>query len=319
MKIIVGDEHAGARLDKVLTRLFPVFSRTFLQQCVRQGLVLVDGAVMRPRDLIHGGEQIAFDVHNSETIQMDSDGVPVGEDIALTVVYEDSEMLVVEKPVGMLVHPGAGHPDGTLVNALLYRCSVLKLLPRAGIIHRLDKDTSGILVVAKTRAAHKSLTDQMQARQVRREYLCLGHGRVISGGCIDAPVGRHPRARQRMAVVANGRKAVTHYRVAQRFLHHTLLKVRLETGRTHQIRVHMANIHHPVVGDATYGLRQCKLSDIAPELSEALRQFGHQALHACNIELKHPVTGRNRQWKSQAPQDMLDLLDLLSRHTPVDG
>ena len=315
---VLDEEHAGARLDRVLVELFPTFSRTFLQRCIKRGQVLVDGAVMRPRDLVHGGEKIILDAGNVEVRQAGATGSLAAENIPLAVVHEDDVMLVVDKPVGMIVHPGAGHPRGTLVNALLYHHPPLKFLPRAGIVHRLDKDTSGVLAVAKTHAAHKFLTEQMQAREIRREYLCLVHGRVISGGSIDAPIGRHPRARQRMAVVPGGRKAVTHYRVVRRFLHHTLLEVHLETGRTHQIRVHMASIRHPVVGDPTYGSRRCNPSRADPKLSEALRQFRHQALHARSIGFKHPSTGKQRQWESRPPSDIFALLDLLSRYTPAE-
>ncbi len=317
LQAVLDEEHAGERLDRVLAELFPAFSRTFLQRCIKQGQVLVDGAVMRPRDLVRGGERITFDAGDRIAWQEQAAGSLVAEDIPLTLVHEDDAMLVVDKPVGMIVHPGAGHPDGTLVNALLYHHPPLEFLPRAGMVHRLDKDTSGVLVVAKTHAAHKSLTEQMQAREIYREYLCLVHGRVISGGSIDAPVGRHPQARQRMAVVAGGRKAVTHYRVVERFLCHTLLKVRLETGRTHQIRVHMANIRHPVVGDPVYGARRREPPQAASELSEALQQFRHQALHACSIGLKHPKTGEQRRWSSLPPSDLRGLLDLLSRHTSI--
>ena len=316
LQAVPGEEYAGTRLDRVLAELFPAFSRVFLQRCIKRGQVLVDGAVMRPRDLVRGGEKITLDAGDGGVRREGSAG-STAENIPLTVVHEDDETLVLDKPVGMIVHPGAGHPDGTLVNALLHHHPSLELLPRAGIVHRLDKGTSGLLVVAKTYAAHKSLTEQMQAREIRREYLCLVHGRVISGGFVDAAIGRHPQARQRMAVVAGGRRAVTHYRVARRFLYHTLLEVRLETGRTHQIRVHMASIRHPVVGDPVYGLRRREPSGVAPELSRVLCRLDHQALHACSIELKHPATGRKRRWESRPPSDICEMLELLSRHTPV--
>lgn len=319
LDIVIDEVYAGGRIDRVLAELFPAFSRSFLQKCIRRGQVLVDGAVARPRDLVRGGERVVFGIaDDADCAGTDCD--LVAEDIPLRTVYEDDGMLVVDKPVGMLVHPGAGHPGGTLINGLLYRYPELKFLPRAGIVHRLDKDTSGILVVARSHAAHRSLTEQMQSREVCREYLCLVHGRVIAGGSVDAPIGRHPRDRKRMAVVVGGREALTHYRVARHFAHHTLLRVRLSTGRTHQIRVHMAHIRYPVVGDTTYSMRRrYNLSGMNPGLSNALRTFGHQALHACHVTLKHPLTGEKFQWDTRPPRDMSDLLELLSLHTPAEG
>ena len=316
MNIVIDEKYAGVRLDKVLVELFPAFSRTFLQKCIKQGQVLVNGVVVRPRDLVNDGDSVDvdFDVNCNNFNGTRFDDALVGENIPLSVLHDDSELLVIDKPVGMVVHPGAGHPRGTLVNALLYYCSSLKFLPRAGIIHRLDKDTGGILVVAKTRTAHKFLIDQMQSRTVHREYLCLVHGVVISGGCINAPIGRHPRDRKRMAVVGSGREAVTHYRVLKRFIHHTLLSVRLETGRTHQIRVHMAYIRHPVVGDMTYGAHRCTSLSVGTSVFRVLQGFKHQALHACRLKLIHPKSGEHCEWTSDVPQDMRVLLDLLSAH-----
>ncbi len=319
LDVVIDKEYAGTRFDKVLADLFPAFSRAFLQRCIRQGWVLMDGAVMRPRDLVGGGERVVFEIARADMADATPDDVLAGEDIALSVLHDDDELLVLDKPVGMVVHPGAGRRGGTLVNALVFRYPPLKFLPRAGIVHRLDKDTSGLLVVAKTRAAYKSLVGQMQARAICREYLCLVHGAVISGGCVDAPIGRHPRDRKRMAVVAGGREAVTHYRVRERFRNHTLLDVRLETGRTHQIRVHLAHIRHPVVGDATYGGRGRTPPDADASVLEALQAFGHQALHACRLSLAHPTTGGTCEWQSGPPPDMQALLDILSAKAAVEG
>ena len=319
MNIVIDEEHSGVRLDKTLAELFPSFSRSFLQRCIRQGKVQVNGAAARPRDLVAGGEKVVFDLDRADSVP--DDGIR-GEDIPLSVVHDDGELLVIDKPVGMVVHPGAGHASKTLMNALVFHYPSLKFLPRAGIVHRLDKHTSGLLVVAVTHAAHKSLVDQMQARTICREYLCLVHGEVVTGGCVNAPLGRHPRNRKRMAVVSGGREAVTHYRVLERFRNHTLLKVRLDTGRTHQIRVHMAYLHYPVVGDAVYGCRRT-MSGMARKvetaLLEALDGFGHQALHAHRLMLTHPVSGEIREWRSEPPPDLRTLLDLLSAHAARDS
>ncbi len=311
LSVVIDEEYAGVRLDKALAELFPAFSRAFLQKCIRRGRVSVDGAAARPRDLVAGGEQVAFEFAPDDATDTPADATLAGEDLPLTVLHDDDALLVLDKPVGMVVHPGAGRAGGTLMNALVFRYPALRFLPRAGIVHRLDKDTSGLLVVAKTRAAHKSLVEQLQARTIRREYLCLVHGAVISGGCVDAPIGRHPRDRKRMAVVAGGREAVTHYRVRERFQNHTLLSVRLETGRTHQIRVHLAHIHYPVVGDATYSRRR-RPPPADAAVCKALRDFDHQALHACRLALTHPTTGERCEWRSEPPPDLRALLDLLS-------
>ena len=308
----IDEEYAGIRLDKVLAELFPTFSRAFLQQCIRQGKVRVNGVSARPRDPVVGGERVMLDLVRVDAVSGDE---IAGENIPLLVLHEDSELLILDKPAGMTVHPGAGQVGGTLVNALVFHYPSLKFLPRAGLVHRLDKGTSGLLVVARTRAAHKALVEQMQARTICREYLCLVHGTVIAGGCVDAPIGRHPRDRRRMAVVAGGREAVTHYRVSERFSEHTLLKVRLETGRTHQVRVHMAHIRRPVVGDAVYGGRRRVPPGAGAPVLTALREFSHQALHAQRLALTHPATGKVCEWRSEPPSDLRALLELLSAHT----
>jgi len=296
---------AGRRLDQVLAELFPDFSRSRLQQWLKAGDVLLDGAVVAPRYRVFGGEAVAIDA-----------GLPADSDvkaqaIALDIRYQDEFLLVVNKPAGLVVHPAAGNPDGTLQNALLHYDAALAALPRAGIVHRLDKDTSGLMVVARTLAAHKSLVGQLQARSVHREYQALVQGEVTAGGSIDAPIGRHPRDRLRMAVVASGKPAVTHYRVAQRFAAHTLLLARLETGRTHQIRVHMASIHHPLVGDPLYGGRLRMPAGASARLREALGGFKRQALHARRLELCHPASGETVGWEAQMPADFADLVATL--------
>ncbi len=314
--VVIDDEYAGVRLDKVMAELFPAFSRAFLQRHIKQGRVLVDGASARPRDLVAGGERLVFELGDDDVTGV-SEGALEGEDAPLDVVHDDDELLVVNKPAGVVVHPGAGRAAGTLVNALVFHYPALRFLPRAGVVHRLDKDTSGLLAVAKTPAAHKSLVEQLQARTVSREYLCLVHGAVISGGRIDAAIGRHPRDRKRMAVVAGGRDAVTHYRVLERFSGYTLLSVRLETGRTHQIRVHAAHIRHPVVGDATYGLRR-RAPVAGAELRQALQGLKRQFLHACRLGLAHPATGEPCKWRSEPPGDLDALLRFLRLHAAAN-
>ena len=298
LSAVIDEEYAGVRLDKALAGLFPAFSRTFLQGCIKRGRVLVNGAAAGVRDPVAGGERVILEIAGDDLAG--SGDALAGEDLPLAVVHKDDALLVIDKPAGMVVHPGAGNRSGTLVNALVFRCPELKFLPRAGLVHRLDKGTSGLLVVAKTREAHKSLVEQMQAREVRREYLCLVHGEVISGGCINEPIGRHPRDRKRMAVVPGGREAVTHYRVLGRLAGCTVLNVWLETGRTHQIRVHMAHIRHPIVGDPMYGGRQ-----------RGALEFARQALHAQRLALTHPVTGEVLEWRSDLPSDLGDLIDRL--------
>ena len=297
---------AGLRLDQALAELFPDYSRNRLQQWIRQGRVTVDGAVLRPRDKLGGGEWV--ELNAVEETRADH----TAQDIPLRVVFEDDHLLVIDKPAGMVVHPAAGHHDGTLLNALLFHLPALESLPRAGIVHRLDKETSGLLVVAKTLKTHKSLVEQLQARTVRREYLALTQGAMITGGTVDAPIGRHPSDRKRFAVTPTGKEAITHYRVVERFPHHTLVRVRLETGRTHQIRVHMAYLRFPLVGDPQYGRLRLP-PDAGPELTEALRSFKRQALHAARLALLHPESGRELQWQSPLPEDFTLLLKSLRK------
>lgn len=296
---------AGRRLDQVLAEALPEYSRGRLQRWIDQGLVLVDGTTRRRRDKVKGGEEVRVRPVPEPRNEC------VAEAIALDVLFEDDQLLVVNKPAGLVVHPAAGNRDGTLQNALLHRVPRLDLVPRAGIVHRLDKDTSGLLVVAKTLVAHKSLVDQLQRRSVYREYRALVQGTLVAGGTVDAPIGRHRVQRIRMAVVPGGRPAVTDYRVLERFGAHTLLAVRLQTGRTHQIRVHMAHIRHPIVGDRTYGGRPRPPRGGGERLVKALQGFPRQALHATALGVDHPVTGEAMRWEIPCPKDMRDLLELL--------
>jgi len=295
---------AGRRLDQALAELFPDYSRTLLQRWIRQGRVTVDGAVPRPRDKLSGGERIALQPAEEKRETC------VAQDIPLNIVFEDEHLIVIDKPAGLVVHPAAGHHDGTLQNALLHHDPSLATLPRCGIVHRLDKDTSGLMVVARSLRAHKSLVEQLQARTVKRRYLALVQGQVVAGGTVDAPIGRHPVDRKRFAVTPTGKEAVTHYRVAERFPHHTLLRVALETGRTHQIRVHMAHLRLPLVGDPHYG--RLRLPPGASEaLTAALRNFRRQALHAEKLSLVHPESGKTVSWKSPLPADFQRLLETM--------
>jgi 23S rRNA pseudouridine1911/1915/1917 synthase len=298
-------EQAGRRLDQALAELMPELSRSRLQQWIDGGQVRLDGAPCRRRDKVWGGEEVRLDA------VLEPRGGCSPEAIALDIVYEDDDLLVVNKPAGLVVHPAAGNPDGTLQNALLHHSPALDRVPRAGIVHRLDKDTSGLLVVAKTLAAHCSLVEQLQCRSVHREYRALVNGVLVAGGSVDAPIGRHPVHRTRMAVVAGGRSAVTHYRVLERFPVHTLLAVSLETGRTHQIRVHMAHIQHPLIGDKTYGGRPRPPKGASAALVQGLQGFPRQALHAIALGLKHPRTGEALRWEVPLPADLAALLGLL--------
>ncbi|MDH4283829.1 MAG: 23S rRNA pseudouridine(1911/1915/1917) synthase RluD [Gallionellaceae bacterium] len=294
-------EYAGLRLDQALAKLLPEYSRSRLQDWVAQGLVTLNGAPATARQKVWGGEAIAIapQPHPSEQPYQP-------EDIALDIVFEDDSILVINKPAGLVVHPGSGNWEGTLLNALLHHAPQLSQVPRAGIVHRLDKDTSGLLVVAKTIEAQTSLVRQLQARTVHREYFALAYGELTSGGTVDAPMSRHPTQRTKMAVVEKGKAAVTHYALVERFPGCTLLRCKLETGRTHQIRVHLASIHHPLVGDSTYlkGAPKCPAA-----LRPILTAFPRQALHAAQLGLKHPATGEWVEWQTPLPQDFAQLLE----------
>lgn len=299
---LIPPELAGLRLDQALARMFPEHSRSRLQTWVREGLVTVDAAPAAVKRKVWGGERVALAF--AATAAADEDR---GEQIPLEVVHEDDAILVIDKPAGLVVHPGPGNRRGTLVNALLHHAPELAGVPRAGVVHRLDKDTSGLLAVAKTLEAQTALVRQLAARTVRREYRALVHGRVAAEGEVDAPIGRHPTARTRMAVTTRGKPARTRYRVLERFADATLLAVTLETGRTHQIRVHMRAIGHPLVGDRTYGRR----AGLAP--GDPLAAFPRQALHAARLGLEHPSSGRWCEWRSPDPADLRGMIARLRR------
>lgn len=296
---------AGKRLDQVLAVLFADYSRSRLQQWIRDGHVTVDGQLLRPKDKVHAAQVIQVKV------TLEAEGEWQAEAIPLQIVYEDKSLIVINKPAGLVVHPAAGNRSGTLLNALIHHAPELVQLPRAGIVHRLDKDTSGLLVIARTLQAQKSLVEQLQARTVSREYLAVVTGVMTAGGTVDAPIGRHTTHRMRMAVVTSGKPARSHYRVVERYRAHTLIRVSLETGRTHQIRVHMAHIHYPLVGDPEYGGRRRLPAGATVRLTEVLQGFHRQALHAEKLALLHPRSGKPLEWQQAMPEDMQELIAAL--------
>ncbi len=297
VELTIPGDCAGLRLDQALARLLPDFSRSRLSAWVRRNLVTVDGCTAQPRQKLWGGEKICV------LPELDPQVLAFQpQDIPLDILYEDDTLLVVNKPAGLVVHPGSGNWQGTLLNALLQHAPALRNLPRAGIVHRLDKETSGLLVVAKTVVAQTDLVRQLQARTVSREYLAVAHGRIARDGKVESPIGRHPVKRTRMAVVVGGKPSVTYYHVVEHFAHATLLRCRLETGRTHQIRVHLDSIGHPLFGDPVYGRKSGRKSP--RELD-----FGRQALHAEKLGLIHPETKRAKTWHAKLPRDMQGLIE----------
>jgi 23S rRNA pseudouridine1911/1915/1917 synthase len=303
--LTLAPETAGLRFDQALAQALPQYSRARLKTWIESGAVQVDGRPLRGKDRVLGGEQVRIHA------QLPAHGRVQAEAMPLTVVFSDRSLLVLDKPAGVVVHPGAGNLRHTLQNALLALDPKLALVPRAGLVHRLDKDTSGLLLVARTPEAHTALTAAMAARQITREYLAVCTGAMTGGGTIDEPIGRHRRLRTRMAVRTDGRVAITHYRIEKRFRAHTLVRVTLETGRTHQIRVHLAHIGFPVVGDPVYGGRRRIPKGSSSALAAELQAFPRQALHAARLTLAHPLTHREHEWRSPLPEDMQGLLDAL--------
>jgi 23S rRNA pseudouridine1911/1915/1917 synthase len=298
---------AGLRLDQALARLLPQYSRSRLQGWIDAGAVQVDGRQLRGRDKVVGGEKVRIEA------RVEPEGHVTAEEIPLDVVFEDRALLVINKPAGLVVHPGAGNAAHTLQNALLAFDPKLAVVPRAGIVHRLDKDTSGLLVVARTPEVHTALVAAISEREVERHYIALCMGVMTAGGTVDEPIGRHRSQRTRMAVRSDGRAAVTHYRVMKRFRAHTLVRAELETGRTHQIRVHLSHIGYPIVGDPEYGGRRRLPAGASPELVSALEGFRRQALHAARLKLEHPVSGKEMEWEAPVPGDMAGLIGILER------
>ncbi len=305
-RLRLSPEAAGSRLDQALASALPQFSRSRLQSWIESGLVRVDGRQPKPRDKVLGGEQVVLEARFAASTRVAPEERPVD------VVYSDSHLLIVNKPAGLVVHPGAGNAHGTLQNALLALDPELALVPRAGIVHRLDKDTSGLLLVARTPEVHVALVDLLAERAIKREYLALAQGALTGGGTVAAAIGRHRSDRLKMSVRSDGREAITHYRIEKRFPVHTLLRVTLQTGRTHQIRVHLAHIGYPIVGDPVYGGRRRLPAGASPQLLAALAGFRRQALHAALLALQHPVTGKALRAEVPLPADFTSLLAVLA-------
>ncbi|KJV27046.1 23S rRNA pseudouridine(1911/1915/1917) synthase RluD [Pantoea sp. SM3] len=306
----VSEAQLGQRLDQTLAELFPDYSRSRIKEWILERRVSVNGIIIdKPKEKVFGGEQVSIDAEIEEAQRWEAQNIP------LNIVYEDDDILVINKPRGLVVHPGAGNPDGTVLNALLYHYPPIADVPRAGIVHRLDKDTTGLMVVAKTVPAQTHLVETLQLREITREYEAVAIGTMTAGGTVNEPMARHSTKRTHMAVHPMGKPATTHYRIMEHFRAHTRLRLRLETGRTHQIRVHMAHINHPLVGDPLYGGRPRPPKGASDAFIAALRGFDRQALHATMLRLYHPITGIEMEWHAPLPQDMVDLIDALKADT----
>src|SRR5574344_1550569 len=305
------ERHYGKRLDQALSDLFPDYSRTRIKEWILDDKVQLDGKVVNlPRERVMAGQQVLINAEMAEETRWKA------QDIELNIVYEDDDILVIDKPAGLVVHPGAGTPDGTVLNGLLHRYPEIAEVPRAGIVHRLDKDTTGLMVVAKTIPAQTHLVEALQRRDITREYEAIAVGHMAAGGTVDEPIGRHANLRTHLAVTPTGKPAVTHYRVMEKFRAHTRLRLRLETGRTHQIRVHMAYIKHPLVGDPVYGGKRARfIPNASAEFTHSVNTFPRQALHAALIEFDHPFTGEHLTFSSPIPQDIMNLIELLREDT----
>lgn len=315
--LTITDEFHNKRLDAALGGLIDTHSRSTLREYIDEGKVAVDGVVItKPSIKVSSGQIVSVTIPDPE----DLDAKP--QDLPLDIIYQDDDILIINKPINFVVHPGAGIKDGTVMNAVLYHFPQTSSLPRAGIVHRLDKDTSGLMVIALSQLAQQVLTKAIAKHDVVREYEAIAEGQITAGGTIDAPIGRDPHVRTKMAVMPEGigREAVTHYRVMERFRAHTRLRLRLETGRTHQIRVHMASIHHPLLGDNQYGGKRLKMLPGADEdLANMLRNYRHQALHAVHIEFAHPKTKEMMSFDVPIPEDMSKLIDLLRKDCKEHG
>lgn len=315
--LTITDEFHNKRLDAALGGLIDTHSRSTLREYIDEGKVAVDGIVItKPSIKVSSGQIVSVTIPDPE----DLDAKP--QDLPLDIIYQDDDILIINKPINFVVHPGAGIKDGTVMNAVLYHFPQTSSLPRAGIVHRLDKDTSGLMVIALSQLAQQVLTKAIAKHDVVREYEAIAEGQITAGGTIDAPIGRDPHVRTKMAVMPEGigREAVTHYRVMERFRAHTRLRLRLETGRTHQIRVHMANIHHPLLGDNQYGGKRLKMLPGADEdLANMLRNYRHQALHAVHIEFTHPKTKENMSFDVPIPEEMSELIELLRKDYKEHG
>ena len=313
LNIVIPNRLIGQRIDSALATMLPDYSRSKITSWVRSGRALVNDKAFKAKEKVNGGEVVTL------SIIQEKSNAWLGEDIPIDVVYEDDDIIVLNKPVGLVTHPGAGNWTGTLANALLHYEPALARLDRAGIVHRLDKNTSGLMVVARSELAQKNLVEQLQTHVVSREYSAIVYGHMISGGSVDAPIGPDPKDRIRQAVVeeGEGKEAVTHYRVIDRFKHHTHVKCILETGRTHQIRVHMAYVEHPLIADPMYGGKIRFPKKAKEELKDVLKGFKRQALHAKKLTLMHPISGEEMSWKAPLPKDLDDLLKALAKFDPI--
>jgi 23S rRNA pseudouridine1911/1915/1917 synthase len=310
LQAIAPDSLFGKRLDQAIAEMFPDYSRSRLKEWILAGNVSINSEVIdKPREKLHGGELIDIDA------VLEIQERHAAQNINLNIVFEDEYILVINKPAGLVVHPGAGNANGTVLNALLSHAPDIASVPRAGIVHRLDKDTTGLMVIAKTVPAQTHLVEQLQARKISREYEAVAYGTMVAGGYVDEPIGRHPTKRTSMAVREGGKPALTHYRVKEKFRAHTHLRLKLESGRTHQIRVHMSHLRFPLIGDPLYGGRPRLPKAAGPELIETLRGFKRQALHAAQLELTHPITGEWLSWQAPLPEDMQNLLKVLREDT----
>ncbi len=309
IKIVVTEDLAGLRIDKALVDVLSPFSRSVIQQWIKRGLVILNGQTTQPKEKLVIGDNVIINIPPLKEADW-----PM-QPLEVEVVYQDEDIMVIDKAAGMVVHPGAGNPDRTLLNGILHIDPSLRKLPRAGIVHRLDKDTSGLMVVARNEQARLHLIEQLKARSMHREYIACVVGRMIAGGSINQPIGRNRRDRLKMAVVSHGKPAITHYIVVERFARHTLIRAKLESGRTHQIRVHLAWRGYPLVGDPLYGGRIVVPPDADSTLIERLRSFPRQALHACELSLIHPNSGKLMNWRSPLATDIAELLDLLRKQT----
>ncbi len=303
LQALVPEHLMGKRLDQALAEMFPDYSRSRIKEWILADNVAVDGDILnKPREKLLGNELIEIDAQIEIQVQHQA------QKIDLNIVFEDDHILVINKPMNLVVHPGAGNGDGTVLNALLNHVPGIANVPRAGIVHRLDKDTTGLMVIAKTIPAQTHLVEQLQAREISREYEAVVIGTMVAGGTVDAPIGRHPTKRTNMAVRESGKPAMTHYRVIEKFRSHTHIRLKLESGRTHQIRVHMSHLRYPLVGDKAYGGRPKPPKACSQSMVDMLRQFNRQALHAVQLELSHPITGEWLRWQAPLPEDFIQLL-----------
>jgi len=310
LTIIIPERMTGDRLDVALSEMLPDYSRSKITAWIKSGDALINNKAFKPKDKVNGSQMVSLSLNKKQNNDWSA------ENIALNIVFEDEDIIIINKPFGLVTHPGAGNWNGTLANALLYYDTELSKLDRAGIVHRLDKNTSGLMVIARNEKSQKYLVEQLQSHSVVREYSAIVYGHMISGGSINDPIGRDPKDRIKQAVSSNGKDATTHYRVIDRFKSHTHVKAILETGRTHQIRVHLSHIGYPLLGDPMYGGRVRFPKKASEILKESLLGFKRQALHSKKLTLNHPSTGKLMSWKAPLPDDMVELLDILNEFDP---